>query len=102
MKVKIYRKEVIASQHHGSENGPWIIEFVGIKKGQEKNLFISEEMKWHGSNDMYTSEVMLEFPNLDDAKKFADQNNYIYELISPQKKEYKKKNYLDEFKNNFN
>ena len=96
MKVKIYKH--LPCQNRVTDNGKWIMEFIGVKKDIEKNLFISKEMGWHGSNDMYPSEVKIEFPSLESAEKFAKINNFIFETEKIHKKQFKKKNYADNYK----
>ncbi len=61
----------------------WIIEF------ETENSGINPLMGWETSSNTL-SELHLEFSTKDLAVEYAKKNNIIFEIIEPQKKNYKK------------
>jgi len=92
MQVRIYKtlKNPMQSVNH---KNTWIIEFAG----KEKERFLEPLMNRTSSKNM-AGEVELEFETCDDAIRFAEKNNYIYEVIPPRARKLIKKSYASNFK----
>lgn len=92
MQVRIY-KSIRNPMQSVNNKEAWILEF----KGKEKERFLEGLMNRTSSKNM-SNEIRIEFSNLEEAVRFAEKNNYIYEVMPL--KEYKviKKSYASNFK----
>ena len=68
----------------------WILEF------ETKDPSINPLMGWETSTDTL-EEVILRFPSKEKAIEFAENNNILYSVIEPKKKEFVIKSYADNF-----
>ncbi len=92
MQVRIY-KSLENPMQSVSNKQAWIIEF----KDKEKERFLEPLMSRTSSKNMQ-GEVRLEFETLEDAIRFAEKNNYIYEVSKPHAPKLIKKSYASNFK----
>jgi hypothetical protein len=92
MQVRIYKtlKNPMQSAHNKND---WVIEFTG----KEKDRFLEPLMSRTSSKNMI-GEVELKFETCDDAIRFAEKNNYIYEVITQHAPKIIKKSYASNFK----
>lgn len=92
MQVRIYKPTKTATQSGVANNQGWLLEFV-----YDGGKSIEPIMGWTSSKDT-TQEVKIKFPTKESAIDFANSNNYIYEVIEPQTKKFRKCCYADNFK----
>ena len=85
-KAKIYKPSRTAMQSGKRNTKNWIMEFDTTNSG------INPLMGWETSTDTM-SEIRLEFPSKDQAKK----NNINYYVVEPQERKIIKKSYTDNF-----
>ena len=71
----------------------WILEF------ETKNPSINPLMGWETSTDTL-EEVILKFSSREKAIEYAENNNILYKVIEPNKKEHVIKSYADNFLKN--
>ena len=89
-KAKIYIPSKTAMQSGRGKLKKWILEF------ETKDPSINPLMGWETSTDTL-EEVILRFPSKEKAIEFAENNNILYSVIEPKKKEFVIKSYADNF-----
>ena len=92
MKAKIYKPTKTSMQSGLGKTRKWVFEFY-----KQKNKIEDPLMGWTGSIDT-NEQVKLLFDNVDDAIKYANQNNISYDLIEGTNKKYSNKTYSDNFR----
>ena len=71
----------------------WVLEF------ETKDPSINPLMGWETSTDTL-EEVILKFSTKEQAIEYAENNNVLYTVIDPKKKEFVIKSYADNFLKN--
>ena len=71
----------------------WVLEF------ETKDPSINPLMGWETSTDTL-EEVILKFSSKEQAIEYAENNNILYTVIDPKKKEFVIKSYADNFLKN--
>jgi len=71
----------------------WVLEF------ETKDPSINPLMGWETSTDTL-EEVILKFPSKEKAIEYAENNNILYTVTEPKKKEFVIKSYADNFLKN--
>ena len=71
----------------------WVLEF------ETKDPSINPLMGWETSTDTL-EEVILKFSTKEQAIEYAENNNILYTVIDPKKKEFVIKSYADNFLKN--
>ena len=61
-----------------------------------ENTFLSSKFCWTGSSNSH-KKIPLFFDNKNSAIRFAELNNYDYEIIEPKKRKVLKKSYASNF-----
>ncbi len=61
-----------------------------------ENTFLSSKFCWTGSSNSH-KKIPLFFDNKNSAIRFAEHNNYDYEIIEPKKRKVLKKSYASNF-----
>lgn len=92
MQVRIY-KTLGNPMQSVNNRQVWMLEF----KDKEKERFLEPLMSRTSSKNMQ-SEVKLEFETVEDAIRFAEKNNYIYEVSEPHEPKLIRKSYASNFK----
>jgi hypothetical protein len=92
-KAKIYIPTKTAMQSGRGKLKKWVLEF------ETKNPSINPLMGWETSTDTL-EEVILKFSSREKAIEYAENNNILYKVIEPNKKEYVIKSYADNFLKN--
>lgn len=92
MQARIYKPTKTAMQS-GTRKESWVFEYIAPTKGR----YIEPLMGRIGSKNML-SEIKIEFGSKEEAVRFAETNNYNYELILPKERKMIKKSYADNFK----
>lgn len=89
MNARIYQIGHSAVQS-GKGSSKWVLEFV------PENKFLDKVMGWVSSSDTM-HEVKITFDNQEEAIRFAQKNNYEFELINSCEPKVIKKSYADNF-----
>jgi len=89
-KAKIYIPTKTAMQSGTRKLKKWVLEF------ETKNPSINPLMGWETSTDTL-EEVILKFSSKEKAIEYAENNNILYTVIEPKKKEFVIKSYADNF-----
>jgi len=89
-KAKIYIPTKTAMQSGTRKLKKWVLEF------ETKNPSINPLMGWETSTDTL-EEVILKFLSKEKAIEYAENNNILYTVIEPKKKEFVIKSYADNF-----
>ena len=92
MQVRIYKPTKTSTQS-GDRSAKWLLEFITPKE----SAFIEPLMGRTSSTDMM-DEIKIEFKSKEQAIRFAQNNNYSFELIPPKEPKLIKKNYASNFK----
>ena len=92
-KAKIYIPTKTAMQSGRGKLKKWVLEF------ETKDPSINPLMGWETSTDTL-EEVILKFPSKEKAREYAENNNILYTVIEPKKKEFVIKSYADNFLKN--
>jgi hypothetical protein len=92
MSAKIYRPARTAMQSGQASTHDWVLVFEDTD-----SRFKDPLMGWTGSTDM-NQEVKLKFHTKEEAIRFAEEHNMVYEVIEPQERKVKPKSYADNFK----
>ena len=71
----------------------WVLEF------ETKDPSINPLMGWETSTDTL-EEVILKFSTKDQAIEYAENNNILYTIVEPKKKEFVIKSYANNFLKN--
>ena len=92
-KAKIYIPTKTAIQSGRGKLKKWVLEF------ETKDPSINPLMGWETSTDTL-EEVILKFSTKEQAIEYAENNNVLYTVIDPKKKEFVIKSYADNFLKN--
>ena len=92
-KAKIYIPSKTATQSGRGKLKKWVLEF------ETKDPSINPLMGWETSTDTL-EEVILKFSSKEKAIEYAENNNILYTVIEPKKKEFVIKSYADNFLKN--
>ncbi len=92
-KAKIYIPTKTAMQSGKGKLKKWVLEF------ETKDPSINPLMGWETSTDTL-EEVILKFPSKEKAIEYAENNNILYTVTEPKKKEFVIKSYADNFLKN--
>lgn len=95
MKARIYKPAKSAMQSAKGKTKEWCLEYIGADE-----RFVDSIMGWTGSSNMKKTEVKLYFTNLEDAQRYASDNNIKFEVILPKASKPVLKAYSDNFKYN--
>ena len=92
-KARIYIPTKTAMQSGRGKLKKWFLEF------ETKDPSINPLMGWETTSDTL-EEVILKFPSREKAIEYAENNNILYTVIEPKKKEFVIKSYADNFLKN--
>jgi hypothetical protein len=92
MQVRIYKPTKTSTQS-GDRSAKWVLEFVTTKE----SCFIEPLMGRTASKDM-RNEIRIEFISKEHAIRFAENNNYKFEVINLKERKLIKKSYASNFK----
>ena len=93
MQAKIYKPTKSTMQSGSFNKNFWILEFPEKLAAR----YIENIAGWTSSTDM-NGEVKLKFDSQEEAQRFAQSHNILYEVAPSLEKKYIKKNYADNFK----
>ena len=93
MKVLIYKKPKSATQSGVLNFNQWILKFLNKKNINQNNV-----MGWISSANPQ-EQIILKFKSKKLAIKYAENNNYEYNIIEDIEQSIKKKSYADNFTN---
>ncbi len=96
MKIKknkflIFKPSKSAMQSGLSNTKRWCLRNNEIDK-----TYMSSRFCWTGSSNP-ERQIKIFFDNLDNAIKFAEKNNYDYDIVKPNKRKIVKKSYAENF-----
>jgi hypothetical protein len=92
IKARIYKPTKTAMQSGKAKTSYWCLEYIA-ENGRFKDPF----MGWTGSTNMWR-QVLLKFPDLDSAVKYAQKNSLDYRVDLPQTRKILPKRYSDNFR----
>jgi hypothetical protein len=92
-KAKIYIPTKTAMQSGRGKLKKWVLEF------ETKDPSINPLMGWETSTDTL-EEVILKFSTKEQAIEYAENNNILYTIVEPKKKEFVIKSYANNFLKN--
>lgn len=92
MQACIYQPAKTAMQSGKICSKHWILKFE-----HDGSRFIEPIMGWTASEDM-SQEIKLKFSTKEMAVAFAEKNHIEYEVIEPQRHNFIKRSYADNFK----
>lgn len=94
MKILIYRQAKSAMQSGKLNCKKWLA--TPIEETNSRS--INELTRWVSCNNTQT-QLKFEFPNKEEAIKYAIKNNFEYEVVEPQEFKIKPKSYAENFTN---
>ena len=95
MHAKIFSPTKTATQSGRGKAGRWVLQFEPQTKRQPESL-----MGWVSSNDTI-NQIKLKFDSCDRAIAYAERKGYTYDVIEPNQRKLVPKNYLQNFKIEF-
>ena len=87
----LYKPAKSAMQSGISNTKKWC-----LKSKEVSQTYINSKFCWTGSSNSQ-KQIKLFFNTKDAAIKFANQNNYIFEVVEPKKRKFLKKSYAANF-----
>ena len=91
LKFMIFKPAKSSMQSGLSKTKKWCLASKDVE-----NTFLSSRFCWTGSSNSH-KKILLFFDNKINAIRFAEKNNYDYEIIEPKKRKILKKSYASNF-----